>query len=344
MTRSRPRSSLSEVAATAGVSQPTVSKVINGRPDVAASTRTRVQAALREHEYTPPSARRPRTATIALFFDDLLSPYASELLSGVIGAANEASVGTVVNCYPHPDDPASGRAWDGWLARPQDAGAIIATSKLAPERIEAVGRAGLALVVIDAISPPRSEVTSVGSTNFAGGLAAITHLLELGHRRVAFIGGQRSAACSQSRLAGYRTGLEQAGLEPDPSLVGYGDFSWDSGLRIGTALLGQPTPPTAVFAASDAAALGVLEAARRLGLRVPEDLSVVGFDDTYLAAWSTPPLTTVNQPLRDMGAVALRTVLRLAAGASLDSHHVELATRLVVRGSTARVAPAPRRR
>lgn len=339
MTSPRPRANLTTVAAAAGVSPPTVSKVVNGRRDVSASTRSRVQAALREHAYTPPSARRPRSGTVALFFDDLLNPYSSELLSGVVAAANELAVGVVVNRYPHVEDPASTRVWDAWLARPPDTGAIIATSKLAPERIEAVGEAGLPLVVIDAISPPRAEVTSVGATNFAGGLSAATHLLGLGHRRIGFIGGQRTAACSQGRLAGYRTGLEQAGVDPDPDLVAYGDFSWDSGLGHGAALLGRPVPPTAVFAASDATALGVLEAARRRGLRVPEDLSVVGFDDTYLAAWSNPPLTTVNQPLQDMGAVALRTLLRLAAGESLDSHHVELATRLVVRSSTA----APRR-
>lgn len=340
MTSPRVHSGLSAVAATAGVSQPTVSKVINGHPDVAASTRIRVQAALREHDYTPPSARRPRARTVALFFDELLNPYASELLSGVTAAANELSVGVVVNRYPHADDPATTRAWEGWLARPRDAGAIIVTSKLTHERIEAVGSAGMQLVVIDAISPPRAEVTSVGATNFAGGLEAVAHLVDIGHRRIAFIGGQRTAACSQGRLAGYRTGLEQAGLAPDPDLVDFGDFSWGCGVEIGGRFLRGSSPPTAVFAASDATALGVLEAARRLGLRVPQDLSVVGFDDTFVAGWSNPPLTTVRQPLHDMGAVALRTVLRLTAGAALDSHHVELATSLVVRDSTG--PPAPR--
>ncbi len=335
------RATLSAVAATAGVSMPTVSKVVNGRPDVAAATRTRVRAALLEHAYSPPSARRRpvRTGTVAVFFDGLLSPYASELLSGISDAANDADVGVLVDTYPDADDPASVRAWDSWLAAPHCAGAVIVSSRLVPTRIEAVREAGLALVVVDPLSPPDTEVTSVGATNFAGALAAVGHLTALGHRRIAFIGGPREAACSQARLGGYRVALESAGAVVGAELVEHGDFGWESGLSLGAALLGRADPPTAVFAASDATALGVLEAARRLGLRVPEDLSVVGFDDTYVAGWATPPLTTVHQPLRDMGAAAVRTLLRLAAGESLDSHHVELATWLVVRGSTARPRP-----
>lgn len=337
------RATLSAVAATAGVSMPTVSKVVNGRPDVAAATRTRVRAALLEHAYSPPSARRRpvRTGTVAVFFDGLLSPYASELLSGISDAANDADVGVLVDTYPDADDPASVRAWDSWLAAPHCAGAVIVSSRLLPARIEAVREAGLALVVVDPLRPPDTEVTSVGATNFAGALAAVAHLTALGHRRIAFIGGPREAACSQARLGGYRVALESAGAATglEPALVAHGDFGWESGLALGTALLGRAEPPTAVFAASDATALGVLEAARRLERRVPEDLSVVGFDDTYVAGWSTPPLTTVHQPLREMGAAAVRTVLRLAAGESLDSHHVELATWLVVRGSTAPPRP-----
>lgn len=118
----------------------------------------------------------------------------------------------------------------------------------------------------------------------------------------------------------------------------HGDFGHPAGLEIGNRLLAMENPPTAVFAASDATALGVLEAARQRGLRVPQDLSVVGFDDTMLAGLATPPLTVIRQPLHDMGRVALRTLLKLISGQTLDSHHVELATHLVVRDSTAPAA------
>jgi LacI family transcriptional regulator len=178
-------------------------------------------------------------------------------------------------------------------------------------------------------------VTSVGSTNFAGGLAATHHLLGLGHRQIAYLGGPAAAACNQARMHGYRGAMEAEGAPVPDGYVRTGRFSYEHGIAGGAALLDLPQPPTAVFAGSDETALGVIEAARSRGLRVPEDLSVVGFDDTPVARLAAPPLTTVRQPLREMGAVAVRTALRLAAGERVDSHHVELATELVVRQSTA---------
>jgi LacI family transcriptional regulator len=191
-------------------------------------------------------------------------------------------------------------------------------------------------------------VTSVGSTNFAGGLLATQHLLDLGHRQIAYLGGPAAAACNQARMHGYRGAMEAEGAPVPDEYVRTGRFSYEHGIAGGAALLDLPQPPTAVFAGSDETALGVIEAARARGLRIPEDLSVVGFDDTPVARLAAPPLTTVRQPLREMGAVAVRTALRLAAGERAYSHHVELATELVVRQSTARppvsaaAAPTPK--
>jgi LacI family transcriptional regulator len=181
-------------------------------------------------------------------------------------------------------------------------------------------------------------LTSVGSTNFAGGLAATQHLLSLGHRRIAYLGGPVTAACNQARMHGYRAAMEAAGAPVTDGYVRIGRFRFQDGVDGGAALLDLPQPPTAVFAGNDETAAGVVEVARARGLRVPEDLSVVGFDDTRLARFLSPPLTTVRQPLHQIGGVALRTALRLAAGEKLDSHHVELATELVLRHSTARRA------
>lgn len=189
--------------------------------------------------------------------------------------------------------------------------------------------------MIDPINVPQSDVTSVGSTNFAGGLAATQHLLSLGHTRIVYIGGPVTATCNHARLQGFRGAMEAAGIRVRDDLVRCEDFFYDDGLAAGMELLGRPDPPTAVFAGCDQIALGVIEAARARGLRVPEDLSIVGFDDTELARLVSPPLTTVRQPLREMGALALLTALRLAADESIPSHHVELATSLVVRSSTA---------
>jgi LacI family transcriptional regulator len=139
-------------------------------------------------------------------------------------------------------------------------------------------------------------------------------------------------------MHGYRGAMEAAGAPVPEGYVRFGRFQYEDGVTEGAALLDLPEPPTAVFAGNDETALGVIEAARARGLRVPADLSVVGFDDTQIARLASPPLTTVRQPLYEMGAVALRTALQLAAGEKVASHHVELATELVVRHST---APAP---
>jgi LacI family transcriptional regulator len=149
------------------------------------------------------------------------------------------------------------------------------------------------------------------------------------------VAGPRQLLCSRARLDGYRAGLEAAGIQLDERLVREGDFYHQSGFDAGTNLLALPDHPTAIFASSDQMAFGVYEAIRRRGMRVPDDVSVVGFDDLPEVRWSSPPLTTVRQPLSEMGALAARTVLRLAAGDDVDSPRVELATELVVRESTA---------
>jgi LacI family transcriptional regulator len=212
---------------------------------------------------------------------------------------------------------------------------IAVVSEMSAAELATVARVRLPIVVIDPINMPRSRIISVGSTNFTGGFTATQHLLDLGHRRIAYIGGTATAACNRARMHGYRSAMEAAGAVIADSYVRNGRFRYVDGVTEGSALLALDQPPTAIFAANDETALGVLEAARARGVRVPEDLSVVGFDDTEVARVAAPPLTAVAQPLRKMGAVALRTALRLAAGERVDSHHVELATELVVRDSTA---------
>ena len=168
-----------------------------------------------------------------------------------------------------------------------------------------------------------------------GGVAATQHLLSLGHRRIAYVGGPASAACNQARMHGFRGTMHTAGIPVTEGYVSSEQQTYGDGVARGTELLDLSDPPTAVLAFSDELALGVVEAARVRGFRIPADLSVVGFDDTQMARLSSPPLTTVRQRLREMGALALRTAVRLAAGARVDFRHVELATELVVRGSTA---------
>jgi LacI family transcriptional regulator len=332
---------LATVAASAGVSVATVSKVLNGRSDVSESTRARVQEVLRQHEYV---GRRPdpvERLSVELFYQGVLNNYSVEVIQGVVEAGQAAEVDVVVTSRPkHPQTRSAGRAqpWVRELAATGRRAAIGITSELTAADLAALSRARLPLVVVDPINIAQPDVTSVGSTNFAGGMAATQHLLSLGHRRIAYLGGPPTSGCNQARMNGFRGAMEAAGAPVPKEYVWLREFLYDDGLAGGAALLDLPEPPTAIFAGSDEVALGALEAARARGLRVPEQLSVVGFDDTQVARLASPQLTTIRQPLREMGAVALRTALQLAAGEKVDSHHVELATQLIVRSSAAEPA------
>ena len=344
------RPTLATVAASAGVSVATVSKVVNGRSDVAPRTRALVQTLLQEQNYVgrrADSAARDAgsSATVEVAFAGLLNAYSTEILHGIVDAGAAAGVTIAVSVRSRGPDryPAHGPgAWARHLARTGRVAVLTVVDELSEAEMAALSRARLPLVVIDPYDVPSTRVTSVGSTNFAGGLAATEHLLSLGHRHIAYVGGPTAAACNRARMHGYRAAMDSHGAPVPEEFVRSGSlFSYEDGVAEGTALLDLRRPPTGMFAGSDETAAGVIEAARRRGVRIPQELSVVGFDDTKVAVLASPPLTTVRQPLREMGAVALRNALRLAAGEQLDSHHVELATELVVRQSTAPPSTAP---
>nr|WP_119611973.1 LacI family DNA-binding transcriptional regulator [Streptomyces acidiscabies] len=330
----RSRTTLTGVAEAAGVSVATVSKVVNGRSDVSPETRARVERLLVEHDYVargPGGAQSP-VRIVDLTFDRLVNPNNLVITQGVTEAAAEAGVDVVIGTAP--DDPL-GAAWARRITGAGREGVILVTSELTARQRAQVAQAEIPLVLIDPMNVPDDSVPSIGASNFSGGMAATEHLLKLGHRRIAMIEGTHDALCNTARLHGYQAALTGAGLTPDPALIKRGDFRFAPAHQAALELFALPDPPTAVFAANDLAAFGVIEAARVHGLRVPQDVSVVGFDDTAAASTSAPPLTTVRQPFAEIGRAALRTLLRLAAGEPLDSHRVELATQLVVRSSTA---------
>jgi LacI family transcriptional regulator len=333
------RTTLAAIAAEAGVSLPTVSKVVNGRPDVAPATRARVEQLLDEHQYSRGSVRRHRrSGLIDLVLAGLDSPWAIEILRGVEewGAGHET--GVAVSSVRHGNvRPAS---WTSALASHDTDGVILVTSELTTSQLGQLREAGLPLVVVDPVNPPPPDLPSVGATNWAGGLAATEHLLSLGHHRIGAIAGPSDYLCSRARIDGYRSALEQAGIRFDPALVRNGDFHHEGGFIRGGELLALADPPTAIFAGSDQQAFGVYEAARQRGLRIPQDLSLVGFDDLPVARWVSPPLTTVRQPLTEMGNAAAQMLGDLIEGIPLRSSRVELSTELIRRESTA----APRER
>jgi LacI family transcriptional regulator len=331
------RVTITAIAREAGVSVPTVSRVVNGRSDVAPETRERVEELLRRHGYRRRSPRFRETASlIDLVFNDLDSPWAVEIIRGVEDVAHGADVGVVVSAIHRR--PMSARQWLRNLQARATDGVILVISDLDPPLHAELRRLKIPTVLVDPAGVPALDVPTIGATNWSGGLSATEHLLRLGHRRIGFIAGPRQLLCSRARLDGYRAGLDAAGVELRQEYVRPGNFYHEAGFEGGAALLDLPEPPTAIFASSDQMALGVYEAVRLRGLRVPDDISVVGFDDLPEARWSSPPLTTVRQPLAEMGLLAARTVLRLARGEELESPRIELATELVVRDSTAPVS------
>ncbi|MCS4276711.1 LacI family transcriptional regulator [Mycetocola sp. BIGb0189] len=333
------RATLAQVAAQAGVSMATVSKVLNGRDDVAAATRIRVQAVIDEVGYEAPGRRREAPAgprLIDFVCEELDSDYALEVLRGVVEAASEIDVDIVVS-QARTDRVDSG-AWARRLADAGRTGMVLITSRMTVAELAEFRRLGMPVVVVDPFSPIDEGFVSVGSTNWAGGRAATDHLADLGHRRIAYIGGPEIAECHVARLHGYLASLRAHGIEPRADYVIPGTFHTESGVAGMAALMDLEEPPTAIFAASDSIAVGVFEEAARRGLRIPEDLSVIGFDGTALGLRTIPPLTTVAQPLRDIGHAALRLVLEQSRDGLLDSHHMELATTLITRASTDRPA------
>ncbi|MBO2448837.1 LacI family DNA-binding transcriptional regulator [Actinomadura barringtoniae] len=337
----RARPTLAVIAEEAGVSPATVSKVLNGRTDVAPSTRERVEGLLHEHNYPRPGhgRRARRSGLVDLVLAGLDSPWAMEILRGVEAECTLHGIGAVVSQVR--EDDARPPSWQNLPALHHSDGVILVTSRMTERQREQLERAGVALVLIDPVNLPDSGIASVGATNWAGGMAATEHLLSLGHRRIAMIGGPADILCTQARVDGYRTALDRAGVEADRELIRYGDFHHEGGFARARELLALPAGrrPTAIFAGSDQQAMGAYEAARQAGLRVPEDLSVVGFDDLPLCEWLSPPLTTVRQPLEEMGRIAARTLLQLLDGQPLLTPRIELSTQLRVRHSTAPPPP-----
>ncbi len=267
------RVTIRDVAARAGVSVATVSKVINRRYGVAAGTSARVQAVIDDLGYeaslVAQSLRNHRTNVIGILVADL-EPFSTELLKGAA----------------------------------------------------------------DAIHTGQSGLPTIDSDNLRGGQLATEHLLGLGHRRIAMLTGRPDLQSAQLREQGYREALSAAGVPADENLILVGDYDPQVSIERARHLLRAPDPPTAVFAANDMSAIATIEAATELGLRVPADLSVVGFDNIPESALCTPPLTTINQPIRRMGEQSIQLLLRLMRGDHVEATHLTLATDLVVRQST----------
>jgi DNA-binding LacI/PurR family transcriptional regulator len=317
------------IAESAGVSIPTVSKVINGRSGVAADTRARVEEMINRHGYSKPSANRSNV--VELVFRELESMWAVEIIRGVERVARKHRAGVMVSEFGlHDSTPAT---WDDTVARrPQ---CVLSVAQLSAAERDELTAKGIPFVVFDPTVELPDDVPFVGATNWTGGRVATRHLAGLGHRRIAMISGPDHVLCCRARQHGYRAALEAAGLPVDPELVVRADLTREDGYAAATALLARAERPTAIFASNDLQALGVYQAAREAGLCIPDDLSVVGFDDLPVVAWVDPPMTTVHQPLTEMAMAATELALALGRGEKAPQIGLEIATTLTVRASTA---------
>ncbi|MCL3863138.1 LacI family DNA-binding transcriptional regulator [Actinotalea sp. K2] len=339
----RRRTTLTDVAQAAGVSKATVSKALNGRDDVAGSTRERVLAAVTELGYrstTHPGAAG-RAGALAVVFDIPASPYIMNVLQGVLGAATDAQLDLLTRLAPARAARTQRAAARAWVAeqRASDVMGIVGLTLSEPDALlDAAADAELPFVMVDPVDTQHHRMVSVASSNWAGARAAVEHMIGLGHRRIAWIGGPDASSAARDRFHGYSAALDAAGIGLDRELVRAGQFDVTAGARHARYLLTLGTPPTAIMAADDELAVGALAAAHELGVQVPQQLSVIGFDDTPQAAWTTPPLTSVHQHLDGMGRVAVQTIVAMSSGTKPASRHVELATSLTIRATTGPVA------
>jgi LacI family transcriptional regulator, xylobiose transport system transcriptional regulator len=336
------RATLSEVASLADVSISTVSKVLNGRTGVSRETRARIEALLQSNRYSSRMSKRSKASLIEVLCYEIESPFASEILGSIERTAREQHIGMVLTGaterhLPEPD-------WiDAVLGR-QPIGVISVAGVLpAADRQRLVSR-NIPLVMVDPAGALEPDVPSIGSADWNGGYLATRHLIDLGHRRIGIITGPSTMLAATARLSGYRAALDAAELPVEGDLVRPGEFHHRDGVAEGRRLLSRPDRPTAIFASSDVVALGVYEAARSLGLAIPGDLSVVGYDDLRIAEWAGPPLTTIHVPLAGMAEQAVRLVLRLRDEPDLAFSRIDLDTSLVVRESTAAPRRSPRSR
>jgi LacI family transcriptional regulator len=324
-----------QIADLAGVSIATVSRVLNGRDDVSAETRDLVSRVIRENGYTANRSARGlsagRTGLVGVLVPLVYPAYFSGILAGAAEALDELDLQIVLS-------PTRGEHDREVSVLDRLHGVTDGSLMILPEESseELVGLldGGYHFVVLDPLMPLDQRIPSVSAAHTSGANQAMRHLLELGHRRIAQITGPRGWLATEDRRRGYHAALASAGILPDPALEVESIPEIGPGREAAAHLLDLPESPTAIFAFNDNIAIGAIQAARARGVSVPGDLSIVGFDDVEHATIVTPTLTTVRQPLAEMGRTGVSLLNRLLERQRFETLHVELATRLVVREST----------
>lgn len=326
-----------DVAREAGVSIATVSRALNGKTDVASLTRERILRIAQERGYISNQHARALLGRRMIGFavPQVHSLFFAEILQGAIEAL-ETYEACLLVCSTGAHSQREQSLLQHLLSNRVD-GALLVLPAESNKQLLHLQQRGSPFVIIDPTYPVSEHLLVVAATNIAGARQATEHLLALNHRRIGTITGPATWCATIDRLAGYRAVLTGAGLALDPALLLTSDFTVEGGLRAARHLLALPQPPTAIFAFNDEMAVGTLQAARERGLDVPGELSIVGFDDASFASYTTPALTTVRQPLRELGRAGVDLLFRQLHGQVIEARRVELSTRLMTRASTAPV-------
>lgn len=325
-----------DVAKKAGVSYGTVSRVINNDVHVKPETRARILQAMQELGFVANRQARSlaggRTNTIGVLVPDLGTGYIGEIIRGIDSELSLTSLDLIL--YTTHRTASKEVDYVANLAQGMVDGLLLVLPRNPTDYIGALTRRNFPFVLIDHQGNGES-CPAVGATNWQGAYAATEYLIRLGHTRIGFITGSMDLGCAVERLAGYRSALRTYHISEQPNLVYEGNFFQPDGYAGATAMLDRPDYPTAIFASNDVMAMGVMDAIRNRGLRIPEDVSVVGFDNIPQSALVYPALTTVQQPLEQMGRVATQVLLGILAEPQKSACRIELPTELVIRSSTA---------
>jgi LacI family transcriptional regulator len=322
---------IQDVAQTAGVSVSTVSRVLNGKVDVASETQDRILSVIDDLGYTTNlaarSMRSQKKNLVGLIMPDIAYPFAIEVMKGVNRAIAESEFDLLV--YTTGDVRKSGRAsheqkYVSLLTNSISDGVILVAPVAGEFNIDAP------IVSIDPLAS-NPNYPAVHATNYHGSLEAMEYLLGLGHKRIGYISGRAELESASRRLKGYTEALEKAGIPVDEELIASGDYTTETGVTGTRQLLALANPPSAIFASNDQMAMGVFQVAEELGLQIPDDLSVVGFDNIMESRYMG--LTTVDQFISDMGYVATQMLIRIISGVPLDDQTYKMQTQLVIRTS-----------
>jgi LacI family repressor for deo operon, udp, cdd, tsx, nupC, and nupG len=334
-TRARSAPKMTDVAEMAGVSTATVSRSLANSARISAATKARVAAAMTALGYTPnavaASLRRKQTHSIIVTVPDISDAFFSVLLRGVEEEAHNAGYSVLIgNTY---NDPRREEAYASQIMARRADGLILVTGRL--PRFGGIPGGSLPPIVAVSASIPKVRIPTVRIDDFAAAQGAVEYLIGLGHRRIGYIGGPPQHVHTRDRYAGYLAALRAHELPVRSDLAAYGDFSIASGQAAAAPLLGLASAPSAILCISDEMAIGAINAAKARGIKVPQQLSIMGFDNSPFAETYDPPLSTVHQPFDSIGRNAMSLLLQLLQGKASVPETIILPTRLIERGSTA---------